>query len=128
MFHLVEMAQIVPTCQFHFEDITVNHMVNWWPSGVFSFNSFPGSPCLQVIVLWVFHTLQPSWIFLYPQLPKSTSREQAYLRHLILCCSSGSFGSRNGSEDECAMLGLASFPSLLGMGTKGVVSPESRVQ
>ena len=96
--------------------------------GSLLFISFPGSPCSQIIMLQVFHTLQPSWIFLSHQLPKLMSREWAYLRHSILCYSSSSFRSRNGSKDECAMLGLASFPSspsFLGVGTKGVVSPES---
>ena len=86
---------------------------------------FPRSWGLQVIALWVFHASQPSWIFLSHQLLKLMSREWAYLHCLILCCSSGSFGSRNSSKDECATLGLASFPSFLGMRTEGMVSPES---
>ena len=47
-----------------------------------------------------------------------------HLKHGHDCAvlSSGSFGSRNDSEDDCATLGLDSF---LGVGTEGMISLES---
>ena len=59
--YLVEMAQVIPTCLFYFEDIAANHIVKWWPSGVFTFyllpwisvltgHGTPGLPCLTAFL------------------------------------------------------------------------------